>query len=72
MVDFEITSISDIHDNYPQKRDCLSSLLDYLKAENNSKVCILYGLRRTGKTVLLKQALLFRYKGKEKSSIYHM
>lgn len=38
MVDFEITNISDIHDNYPQKRDCLSSLLDYLKAENNCEL----------------------------------
>lgn len=70
MVDFEITNISDIHDNYPQKRDCLSSLLDYLKAENNSKVCILYGLRRTGKTVLLKQALLSLDTKEKKKAVF--
>lgn len=38
-------------------RDCFSQLMHYLKAPCDDKVCIVYGLRRTGKTTMLKQAI---------------
>ena len=39
------------------KRGCYSSLIKFLKSQCGSRVCVLYGLRRTGKTTLLKQAI---------------
>ncbi len=39
------------------KRNSYSYLLDYIKNEHASRVCILYGLRRTGKTTLLFQLI---------------
>lgn len=46
-----------IDDSFPQKRDCLKNLIEYFNKNSTNKICILYGLRRTGKTVLLKQAM---------------
>ena len=40
-----------------QRRDCFAVLEDYLERGYTGKVFILYGLRRTGKTTLLKQAI---------------
>ena len=40
------------------KRNCISKVEDYLNNENYGKVFILYGLRRTGKTTLMRQAIL--------------
>ena len=40
-----------------QKRDCFSSLQKYIHGSSYGKVCLLYGLRRTGKTTLLLQAI---------------
>lgn len=40
-----------------QKRDCYDKLQRFINAETFGKVCILYGLRRTGKTTLLFQLL---------------
>ncbi|MBQ9278980.1 MAG: AAA family ATPase [Lachnospiraceae bacterium] len=40
-----------------QRRDCFDMLEDYLEREYTGKVFILYGLRRTGKTTLIKQAI---------------
>lgn len=40
-----------------QKRDCYGKLQKYMKSETSGKVCVLYGLRRTGKTTLLFQLL---------------
>lgn len=40
------------------KRDCFDSLMKYLKSQCGSRICILYGLRRTGKTTMLQQAIL--------------
>ena len=57
-LNFEITDIGDIRASFPHTRDCLKELKKYLYNESTSKVCVLYGLRRTGKTVLLKQSLL--------------
>ena len=41
-----------------KKRDCFSKLQWYLYNENTDRVCLVYGLRRTGKTTLLRQAVL--------------
>jgi len=41
-----------------QKRDCFSTLWDYLNSEETDRVCLVYGLRRTGKTTMLRQAVL--------------
>ncbi len=40
-----------------EKRDCFGSLMKYLKSQCGSRVCVLYGLRRTGKTTMLQQAI---------------
>lgn len=40
-----------------QRRDCFAVLEDYLERGYTGKIFILYGLRRTGKTTLLKQAI---------------
>ncbi len=39
-------------------RDCIKQLMNYLNSPEVDKVCVLYGLRRTGKTTLIRQALL--------------
>lgn len=39
------------------KRDCFKRLHKYLTGDFAGKVCLLYGLRRTGKTTLLLQAI---------------
>lgn len=40
-----------------QKRDCFDTLQRYLNSSIFGRVCLLYGLRRTGKTTLLFQAI---------------
>lgn len=40
-----------------QKRECFSSVMEYLTGSQKGKVMILYGLRRTGKTTILFQAI---------------
>lgn len=39
------------------KRGCFSTLLKFVNGSYDGKICILYGLRRTGKTTLLFQML---------------
>jgi len=39
-------------------RDCLERMDKYVKGETVDKVCVVYGLRRTGKTTMLKQEML--------------
>ena len=39
------------------KRDCFKQLHDYLYESGTEKVLILYGLRRTGKTTMIRQAI---------------
>ena len=39
------------------KRDCYGTLEKFVKGDYDGKICILYGLRRTGKTTLLFQML---------------
>lgn len=40
-----------------KKRDCFSLLKKFIDGDYSGKICILYGLRRTGKTTLLFQML---------------
>lgn len=40
-----------------QKRDIYAQLSQYLKSPNQTRVCVVYGLRRTGKTTMLLQAM---------------
>ena len=41
-----------------KKRKCFTQIKDYLYDDNYNKVLILYGLRRTGKTTLIRQSIL--------------
>ena len=41
-----------------KRRECYSVLQDFLSGGHQDKVFILYGLRRTGKTTLIRQAIL--------------
>ena len=41
-----------------QKRDCYGIVSAFVNGKREDKVCAVYGLRRTGKTTLLKQLLL--------------
>ena len=40
-----------------QKRDCFAQIQDYLYSKTLDKVCLVSGLRRTGKTTMLRQCL---------------
>ena len=40
-----------------KRRDCFDELENYLYGDGNDRVLILYGLRRTGKTTMIRQAL---------------
>jgi hypothetical protein len=40
-----------------RKRDCYGMIRDYVYGETSDRVCVLYGLRRTGKTTLIKQII---------------
>ena len=40
-----------------EKRDCFKSITRYLYGKETPRVCTIYGLRRTGKTTLLHQAI---------------
>lgn len=41
-----------------EKRFIYKDLMEYLKNPSNHRICALYGLRRTGKTIMMKQAML--------------
>ena len=41
-----------------EKRDCFHQLWSYLNSDETDRVCLVYGLRRTGKTTMLRQAVL--------------
>lgn len=40
-----------------KKRECFSDLYDYIYGDSSDRVFILYGLRRTGKTTLIRQVI---------------
>lgn len=44
--------------NFTGRRDCIIDLNKYMNNTSSRKVCCVYGLRRTGKTVLMLQSLL--------------
>lgn len=41
-----------------KQRECIQSLKDYIYGEIHDKVFILYGLRRTGKTTMIRQVIV--------------
>lgn len=41
-----------------ERRDCFKELWSFLNKDTDGRVCIVYGLRRTGKTFMLRQAML--------------
>lgn len=47
----------DLKTEYPLKRDCYKELQDYIYGEPTHRVCALYGLRRTGKSVMIEQMI---------------
>lgn len=53
-----------------ERRDCFSKIQDFLKTPAADKVCLIFGLRRTGKTTLLKQLVLAMNEEQQKSAIY--
>ena len=53
-----------------EQRDCFSKIQNFLKAPAADKVCLVFGLRRTGKTTLLKQLVLAMNEEKQRSCIY--
>ena len=40
-----------------ERRDCYEQLQDYLHSSETDRVCLIFGLRRTGKTTMLRQAV---------------
>ena len=40
-----------------EKRDCFGRLQKYINGTGYGRVCLVYGLRRTGKTTMLREAL---------------
>ena len=53
-----------------KKRDCYEKISSYLYGKPADKVCLVYGLRRTGKTPLLKQLILDMKEEDRKQTIY--
>ena len=53
-----------------KKRDCYKKISSYLYGKPADKVCLVYGLRRTGKTTLLKQLVLDMKEEDRKQTIY--
>lgn len=53
-----------------KKRDCYEKISSYLYGKPADKVCLVYGLRRTGKTTLLKQLILDMKEEDRKQAIY--
>ncbi len=41
-----------------QERDCFQELQQFLESDETDRVCLVFGLRRTGKTTMLRQAVL--------------
>ena len=53
-----------------QKRDCFTQIQEYLYSNTLDKVCLVYGLRRTGKTTMIRQCLYEMKEGDFKRSVY--
>lgn len=53
-----------------EKRDCYSRLEQYLYGGRSDRVCVIYGLRRTGKTTMLRQAILNMTEEQRQRAVY--
>ena len=53
-----------------QKRNCFVQIQDYLYSDTLDTVCLVYGLRRTGKTTMIRQCLYEMKEGDFKRSVY--
>ena len=53
-----------------KKRECFSALHDYVYGHGSDRVFILYGLRRTGKTTLIRQLILEMPKAMQKKTAF--
>lgn len=69
---FSYTEIQkNYNSGYPIKRDCFEQIQNYLMDnKHQSKICAVYGLRRTGKTTLLKQGLDILDKNQKEHSLF--
>lgn len=60
-------------EDYPEKRDCYFELYKYVTEHNleyNGKICALYGLRRTGKTIMMYQCIEQLSPEQKEKSVY--
>lgn len=53
-----------------EKRTCYSKVRDFLYTPASDKVCLIFGLRRTGKTTILKQLVLDMTKEEQSKTLY--
>lgn len=53
-----------------KKRDCFAQLQNYINGSGYDRVCLVYGLRRTGKTTMLRQALYEMSKEQFEKAVY--
>lgn len=53
-----------------EKRDCFAALQKFLSSAAEPRVCVVYGLRRTGKTTMLKQAFLEMSAAEKAKTVY--
>ena len=53
-----------------RKRDCFSKINYFIHTPATDKVCLLFGLRRTGKTTLLKQLVLEMSEEEREKTLY--
>lgn len=53
-----------------EKRDCFRQLHNYIHGSGYDRVCLIYGLRRTGKTTMLRQALYEMSEDQFKKAVY--
>ncbi|MBR2811619.1 MAG: ATP-binding protein [Solobacterium sp.] len=53
-----------------ETRDCFTFLQKYINGKSYGKVCILYGLRHTGKTTLLFQSIAALIEAEMKKAVY--
>ncbi|MBR1691626.1 MAG: AAA family ATPase [Lachnospiraceae bacterium] len=51
-------------------RDCFSTVQSYLDGKTGDKVCLILGLRRTGKTTLFRQAVLHMTRQQQARTVY--
>lgn len=65
----ELLALSQDVDGW-EKRDCYSQLQEYLYHGERTRICLVYGLRRTGKTTMLRQAVADMTKDDQLKSAY--